>query len=57
MAVSDERQRVMPMEVDRKTGEVLDYKEAVLLTNSTNPDLKGEVYDPIISINIYLKKI
>lgn len=43
MAISDERQRVMPMPVDRETGEVLDYKEAVLLTNPTNPDLKVEV--------------
>nr|XP_009801905.1 PREDICTED: probable rhamnogalacturonate lyase B [Nicotiana sylvestris] len=51
MAVSDERQRVMPMEVDRKTGEVLDYKEAVLLTNSTNPDLKGEVDDKYFYTN------
>ncbi|KAL0343024.1 UNVERIFIED_CONTAM: hypothetical protein Sangu_1189800, partial [Sesamum angustifolium] len=30
MAMSDERQRVMPMSVDRFTGEVLDYPEAVL---------------------------
>lgn len=43
MAVSDERQRVMPNAVDRERGQVLDYKEAVLLTNPTNPDLKGEV--------------
>ncbi|KAL3323492.1 hypothetical protein AABB24_037902 [Solanum stoloniferum] len=45
MAISDERQRIMPMPVDRETGKVLDYKEAVLLTNPTNPDLKGEVDD------------
>ncbi|XP_055816389.1 probable rhamnogalacturonate lyase B [Solanum dulcamara] len=45
MAVSDERQRVMPTSVDRSKGQVLDYKEAVLLTNPTNPDLKGEVDD------------
>ncbi|MCD7456966.1 hypothetical protein HAX54_033733 [Datura stramonium] len=45
LAVSDERQRVMPTEVDRENGKVLDYKEAVLLTDPTNPDLKGEVDD------------
>ncbi|KAG8383630.1 hypothetical protein BUALT_Bualt04G0034000 [Buddleja alternifolia] len=45
MAMSDERQRNMPMPVDRNTGRVLDYPEAVLLTNPTNPDLKGEVDD------------
>ncbi|KAK4393930.1 hypothetical protein Sango_1863800, partial [Sesamum angolense] len=45
MAMSDERQRVMPMSVDRYTGEVLDYPEAVLLTRPTNSELKGEVDD------------
>ncbi|KAH0713435.1 hypothetical protein KY289_009394 [Solanum tuberosum] len=45
MAISDERQRIMPMPVDRETGKVLDYKEAILLTNPTNLDLKGEVDD------------
>ncbi|KAL0379042.1 UNVERIFIED_CONTAM: hypothetical protein Sradi_3209700 [Sesamum radiatum] len=45
MAMSDERQRVMPKSVDRYTGEVLDYPEAVLLTRPTNPQLKGEVDD------------
>ncbi|KAK4707682.1 hypothetical protein R3W88_028607 [Solanum pinnatisectum] len=45
MAVSDERQRVMPTEMDRKKGQVLDYKEVVLLTDPTNLDLKGEVDD------------
>ncbi|OIT27777.1 PREDICTED: probable rhamnogalacturonate lyase B [Nicotiana attenuata] len=51
MAISDERQRVMPMPVDRETGKVLDYKEAVLLTNPTNPDLKGEVDDKYFYVN------
>ncbi|KAJ8543972.1 hypothetical protein K7X08_025590 [Anisodus acutangulus] len=51
MAVTDERQRVMPTEVDRKTGKVLDYKEAVLLTNPINPDLKGEVDDKYFYAN------
>ncbi|XP_073284587.1 uncharacterized protein [Primulina huaijiensis] len=45
MAMSDVRQRVMPMPIDRVTGTVLDYPEAVLLTNPTNPELKGEVDD------------
>ncbi|KAL0449599.1 UNVERIFIED_CONTAM: hypothetical protein Slati_1516300 [Sesamum latifolium] len=45
MAMSDERQRLMPMPNDRLTGETLDYKEAVLLKNPTNPEFKGEVDD------------
>ncbi|KAL2521859.1 Rhamnogalacturonate lyase family protein [Forsythia ovata] len=45
MAMSDQRQRIMPMPRDRETGRVLDYQEAVLLTNPTNPTLKGEVDD------------
>ncbi|CAK9156018.1 unnamed protein product [Ilex paraguariensis] len=45
MAMSEERQRIMPAEADRITGQVLDYPEAVLLTQPTNPDLKGEVDD------------
>ncbi|KAJ8557424.1 hypothetical protein K7X08_003049 [Anisodus acutangulus] len=51
MAISDERQRVMPMQVDRETGKVLDYKEAVLLTNPTNPDLIGEADDKYFYAN------
>ena len=43
MAVSDERQRVMPTPRDRETGQLLGYGEAVLLTNPANPTLKGEV--------------
>ncbi|KVH92250.1 Carbohydrate-binding-like fold [Cynara cardunculus var. scolymus] len=45
MAVSDERQRVMPTFDDRKRGEPLDYPEAVLLTDPSNSLLKGEVDD------------
>ncbi|KAL1569703.1 rhamnogalacturonan endolyase [Salvia divinorum] len=45
MAISDERQRTMPTEDDRKFGKVLAYKEAVLLTNPSDPTLKGEVDD------------
>ncbi|KAL5714696.1 rhamnogalacturonan endolyase [Ranunculus cassubicifolius] len=45
MALSDDRQKTMPMPEDRDTGQPLAYKEAVLLTNPTNPALKGEVDD------------
>ncbi|CAM8902215.1 unnamed protein product [Rhodiola kirilowii] len=45
VALTDERQRVMPTAEDRLNGQVLDYKEAVKLTNPSNPDLKGEVDD------------
>ncbi|KAK6125863.1 hypothetical protein DH2020_040389 [Rehmannia glutinosa] len=45
MAISDDRQRIMPTDNDRKGGHRLDYKEAVLLTHPTNPILKGEVDD------------
>lgn len=43
MAMSDERQRVMPTPEDRSNGEPLAYPEAVLITNPSNPQLKGEV--------------
>lgn len=45
MAISDDRQRIMPMPEDRATGQPLAYPEAVLLTNPINPDLRGEVDD------------
>ncbi|KAH6784509.1 Rhamnogalacturonate lyase family protein [Perilla frutescens var. hirtella] len=45
MAISDDKQRIMPTEQDRKSGKTLDYAEAVLLTNPSNPTLKGEVDD------------
>ncbi|KAI3451278.1 hypothetical protein Pfo_007943 [Paulownia fortunei] len=45
MAMSEERQRIMPLPEDRMTGQMLDYKEAVLLTNPTNPEFIGEVHD------------
>ncbi|XP_028105347.1 uncharacterized protein LOC114304383 [Camellia sinensis] len=45
MAISDERQRIMPTPHDREAGLVLDYPEAVLLTNPSNPELTGEVDD------------
>lgn len=43
MAISDERQRIMPTAQDREMGQKLDYPEAVLLTNPTNSFIKGEV--------------
>ncbi|GER34850.1 rhamnogalacturonate lyase family protein [Striga asiatica] len=45
MAVSDDRQRIMPTTEDRERGQVLDYPEAVLLTNPANSLLRGEVDD------------
>ncbi|TYJ47093.1 hypothetical protein E1A91_A02G163800v1 [Gossypium mustelinum] len=47
MALSDTIQRVMPRSEDRVKGhsKPLDFKEAVLLTNPSNPKLKGEVDD------------
>ncbi|KAL9160710.1 hypothetical protein ABFS82_08G218400 [Erythranthe guttata] len=45
MAVSDDRQRIMPTSEDRDNGEALDYPEAVLLTNPANDFLRGEVDD------------
>lgn len=43
MAISDDIQRVMPSANDRSSGQILEYKEAVLLTDPTNPKLKGQV--------------
>lgn len=45
MAVSDERQRIMPSFDDRKRGVPLDYPEAVRLTHPSISLLKGEVDD------------
>ncbi|XP_042015515.1 probable rhamnogalacturonate lyase B isoform X2 [Salvia splendens] len=45
MVISDDKQRVMPTSMDRKGCHNLDYREAVLLTNSSNPLLRGEVDD------------
>ncbi|KAF6173640.1 hypothetical protein GIB67_022999 [Kingdonia uniflora] len=45
MAISDDRQRIMPTPQDRSSGQCLNLPEAVLLTNPSNPDLKGEVDD------------
>ncbi|KAK4393937.1 hypothetical protein Sango_1864500 [Sesamum angolense] len=45
MAISDDRQRIMPTDHDRTVGHTLDYREAVLLTNPSNSKLKGEVDD------------
>lgn len=47
MAISDDRQRIMPMPEDRlpSRSQQLAYPEAVLLTNPVNKDLQGEVDD------------
>ncbi|KAG5607256.1 hypothetical protein H5410_028748 [Solanum commersonii] len=45
MAISDDIQRMMPTDEDRSDGQILDYREAVRLTNPSNPKLKGEVDD------------
>ncbi|XP_057807279.1 probable rhamnogalacturonate lyase B isoform X2 [Salvia miltiorrhiza] len=45
MVISDNKQRIMPSERDRKVGDKLDYKEAVLITHPSNPRLRGEVDD------------
>lgn len=59
MAISDDRQRVMPSEEDRASGQVLDFKEAVKLTNPSNPKLKDEVkiYFPIFNYDILLSNL
>ncbi|KAH9293707.1 hypothetical protein KI387_041087, partial [Taxus chinensis] len=46
MAIADDKQRIMPIEDDRKPErcQTLAYPEAVLLTNPTNPALKGEIF-------------
>lgn len=45
MAVSDDRQRYMPLPDDRlpERGEPLAFPEAVLLINPIEPEFKGEV--------------
>jgi len=43
MAISDTRQRNMPSVRDRASGQPLAYPEAVLLTNSSEQQFKGEV--------------
>ncbi|CAN6714641.1 unnamed protein product [Malus baccata var. baccata] len=47
MAVSDDRQRFMPTTEDRSGdhAQTLAYREAVLLTNPSNPEFKEEVDD------------
>ncbi|PON32376.1 Rhamnogalacturonate lyase [Parasponia andersonii] len=45
MAISDNRQRIMPTMRDRLNGQPLAYPEAVLLTNPSDPELRGEVDD------------
>lgn len=45
MAITDDKQRIMPMPEDLKDkrSEQLIVPESRLLTNPINPDLKGEV--------------
>ncbi|GAU23286.1 hypothetical protein TSUD_237400 [Trifolium subterraneum] len=45
MAVSDIIQRRMPLMKDRESGQPLAFPEAVLLTNPTDPQFKGQVDD------------
>ncbi|KAG8373463.1 hypothetical protein BUALT_Bualt11G0026900 [Buddleja alternifolia] len=45
MAISDDKQKIMATDHDREVGHVLDYKEAVLITNHGDSQLKGEVDD------------
>ncbi|XP_038715579.1 rhamnogalacturonate lyase-like [Tripterygium wilfordii] len=47
MAISDSRQRYMPLPDDRspERGQALAYPEAVLLVNPVEPEFKGEVDD------------
>lgn len=45
MAITNERQRIMPTAQDRAMGQELDYPEAVLLTSPPSSFLKGEVPD------------
>ncbi|CAL0312952.1 unnamed protein product [Lupinus luteus] len=45
MAIEDNMQRNMPTMRDRQTGQNLSYPEAVLLTNPSNPQFRGEVDD------------
>ncbi|KAM1607762.1 hypothetical protein ACFXTH_028492 [Malus domestica] len=45
MVVSDDIQRFMPTAKDRGKGWQLAYKEAVLLTNPSNPEFRGEEDD------------
>ncbi|KAL2456571.1 Rhamnogalacturonate lyase family protein [Forsythia ovata] len=43
MAISDDRQRIMPTVHDRTIGRALEYKEAILLTYPHSPTFKHEV--------------
>ncbi|KDP37920.1 hypothetical protein JCGZ_05359 [Jatropha curcas] len=45
MVVSDNIQKIMPTYQDRENGQALAYPEAVLLTKTSNPELRGEVDD------------
>lgn len=49
MSLSDDKQRIMPTQKDRENSKALAYPEAVLLTNATNPEIRGEVPSKSIS--------
>ncbi|PHT54497.1 hypothetical protein CQW23_08959 [Capsicum baccatum] len=44
MAITNERQRIMPTAQDRAMGQELDYPEVVLLTSPSSSFLKGEMF-------------
>lgn len=54
MAMSDNRQRYMPLPDDRtaERGQPLAYPEAVLLVNPVEPEFKGEVF--LLTSNIFI---
>ncbi|TXG60056.1 hypothetical protein EZV62_014629 [Acer yangbiense] len=64
MAITDDRQRIMPMMVDRESGQALDYPEAVLLTNPINKELRlifytsyAKLLEKTISLHVFPLKI
>lgn len=57
MAISDNKQKKMPSEIDRQPprGQPLAYKEAVLLVDPSVPELKGEVISQVLTNNHKLR--
>jgi rhamnogalacturonan endolyase len=53
MVLSDSKQKKMPSEIDRQPprGQPLAYKEAVLLVDPIEPELKGEVFPKLLTSN------
>ena len=56
MAITDDRQRFMPLPDDRlpDRGQALAYPEAVLLVNPVEPQFKGEVKYYLREVNFFL---